>query len=277
MARRTGLGEGGMEATSVAGLLLLAVLVSGYLSRLSYVPLPLVQMALGALINSLGLATGVLDPALFFLLFLPPLLFIDGWRIPQDALRRDAGTILTLALGLVLATVLGMGWFIHWLVPAMPLAVAFALAAVIAPTDPIAVRAVATRHPVPARLMHLLQGEALLNDASGLVCMRFAVAAALTGAFSLTGALVSFAWVASGGLLIGAGVAWGVARIAAHTAVQGAQSGGSQILATLLLPFGVYLLAERLHCSGILAAVAAGLTMNLTEAWPWRADRKSVV
>ena len=271
MARRTGLGEGGMEATSVAGLLLLAVLVSGYLSRLSYVPLPLVQMALGALINSLGLATCVLDPALFFLLFLPPLLFIDGWRIPQDALRRDAGTILTLALGLVLATVLGMGWFIHWLVPAMPLAVAFALAAVIAPTDPIAVRAVATRHPVPARLMHLLQGEALLNDASGLVCMRFAVAAALTGAFSLTGALVSFAWVASGGLLIGAGVAWGVARIAARTAVQGAQSGGSQILATLLLPFGVYLLAERLHCSGILAAVAAGLTMNLTEAWPWRA------
>ena len=102
-----------MEATSVAGLLLLGVLISGYLARLLRLPLPLVQMALGALIHSLGLATGVLDPALFFLLFLPPLLFIDGWRIPQDALRRDAGTILTLALGLVLATVLGMGWFIH--------------------------------------------------------------------------------------------------------------------------------------------------------------------
>ncbi len=260
-----------MEATSVAGLLLLAVLVSGYLARKLRLPLPLVQMALGALIHSLGLATGVLDPALFFLLFLPPLLFIDGWRIPQDALRRDAGTILTLALGLVLATVLGMGWFIHWLIPSMPLAVAFALAGVIAPTDPIAVSAVTARHPVPSRLMHLLQGEALLNDASGLVCMRFAAAAALTGAFSLTGALLSFAWVAAGGLLIGAGVTWGVARIAAHTSGQGTQGGGSQILATLLLPFGVYLLAERLHCSGILAAVAAGLTMNLTDAWPWRA------
>jgi len=260
-----------MEAIGVAGTLLLAVVVSGTLARLLRLPLPLVQMALGAAIHGLGLAAGVLDPALFFLLFLPPLLFIDGWRIPQDALRRDAGTMVTLALGLVLATVLGMGWFIHWLIPAMPLAVAFALAGVIAPTDPIAVSAVAARHPIPARLMHLLQGEALLNDASGLVCMRFAVAAALTGAFSLPGALVSFGWVAAGGLLIGAGVTWGVARIAARTTAQGTQGGGSQILATLLLPFGVYLLAEHLHCSGILAAVAAGLTMNLTDAWPWRA------
>ncbi len=260
-----------MEATGVAGTLLLAVVVSGTLARLLRLPLPLVQMALGAAIHGLGLAAGVLDPALFFLLFLPPLLFIDGWRIPQDALRRDAGTMVTLALGLVLATVLSMGWFIHWLIPAMPLAVAFALAGVIAPTDPIAVSAVAARHPIPARLMHLLQGEALLNDASGLVCMRFAVAAALTGAFSLPGALVSFGWVAAGGLLIGAGVTWGVARIAARTTAQGTQGGGSQILATLLLPFGVYLLAEHLHCSGILAAVAAGLTMNLTDAWPWRA------
>lgn len=260
-----------MEATGVAGLLLLAVVVSGYLARLVRLPLPLVQMALGAAMHGVGLAAGVLDPALFFLLFLSPLLFIDGWRIPQDALRRDAGTILTLALGLVVATVLGMGLFIHWLIPAMPLAVAFALAGVIAPTDPIAVSAVAARHPIPARLMHLLQGEALLNDASGLVCMRFAVAAALTGTFSLTGALASFVWLAAGGLSIGAGVTWGVARIAAQTTVQGTQGGGSQILVTLLLPFGVYLLADRLHCSGILAAVAAGITMNLTDAWPWRA------
>ena len=83
-----------MEATGIAGTLLLAVVVSSTLARLLRLPLPLVQMALGAAIYGLGLAAGVLDPALFFLLFLPPLLFIDGWRIPQDALRRDAGTIL---------------------------------------------------------------------------------------------------------------------------------------------------------------------------------------
>ena len=170
-----------MEATGTALILLLAVVVSGYLARLAHLPAPLVQLALGAGMTYAGVGAVVLDPDIFFLLFLPPLLFLDGWRLPKDALRRDAATILMLALGLVLFTVLGMGVFIHWLIPSTPLAVAFALAAVIAPTDPVAVSAIAARTPVPARLMHILQGESLLNDASGLVCMRFAVAAALTG------------------------------------------------------------------------------------------------
>ena len=263
-----------MESTSIALILLLAVVVSGFIARLSHLPAPLVQLALGAAIYWAGLNSAVLDPELFFLLFLPPLLFLDGWRLPNDALARDAATILKLALGLVVFTVLGMGLFIHWLLPAMPLAVAFALAAVIAPTDPIAVSAIARRSPVPRRLMHILQGEALLNDASGLVCLRFAVAAALTGSFSLGGALVNFAWVAAGGLAIGAGATWLVARVASRATAQAGQDGGAQILVTLLIPFGVYLLAERLHCSGILAAVAAGVTMSVTDAWPWRATTR---
>ncbi len=260
-----------MESTSIALILLLAVVVSGFVARVSHLPAPLVQLALGAAIDWAGMSSAVLDPELFFLLFLPPLLFLDGWRLPKDALARDATTILKLALGLVVFTVLGMGLFIHWLLPVMPLAVAFALAAVIAPTDPIAVSAIARRSPVPRRLMHILQGEALLNDASGLVCLRFAVAAALTGSFSLGGALASFAGVAAGGLAIGAGSTWLVARVASRTTAHAGQDGGAQILVTLLLPFGVYLLAERLHCSGILAAVAAGVTMSFTDVWPWRA------
>ena len=263
-----------MESTSIALILLLAVVVSGFIARVSHLPAPLVQLALGAAIYWAGLNSAVLDPELFFLLFLPPLLFLDGWRLPKDALARDATTILKLALGLVVFTVLGMGLFIHWLLPVMPLAVAFALAAVIAPTDPIAVSAIARRSPVPRRLMHILQGEALLNDASGLVCLRFAVAAALTGSFSLGGALASFAGVAAGGLAIGAGSTWLVARVASRTTAHAGQDGGAQILVTLLIPFGVYLLAERLHCSGILAAVAAGVTMSVTDAWPWRATTR---
>ena len=260
-----------MESTSIALILLLAVVVSGSIARVSQLPAPLVQLAMGAAIYWAGLDAAVLDPELFFLLFLPPLLFLDGWRLPKDALARDATTILKLALGLVVVTVLGMGLFIHWLLPVMPLAVAFALAAVIAPTDPIAVSAIARHSPVPRRLMHILQGEALLNDASGLVCLRFAVAAALTGSFSLGGALVSFVSVAAGGLAIGAGSTWLMARVASRTTAHAGQDGGAQILVTLLLPFGVYLLAERLHCSGILAAVAAGVTMSFTDVWPWRA------
>jgi CPA1 family monovalent cation:H+ antiporter len=267
-----------MEATAVVLLSLLAVVVSGLLARVSRLPVPLVQMALGAATAATAAATGLaavkLEPELFFLLFLTPLLFLDGWRIPKDALRREAPTILKLALGLVLFTVLGMGLFIHWLVPAMPLAVSFALAAAISPTDPIAVSAIVARTPIPARLMHVLQGEALLNDASGLVCMRYAVAATLTGVFSWADALASFAWLALGGLALGSGGTWVVARAATWASQRWGEDGGAQILITLLLPFGVYLLAEQLHCSGILAAVAAGVTMSYTDRWPWRAGTR---
>jgi CPA1 family monovalent cation:H+ antiporter len=263
-----------MDATIVVLLSLVAVVISGLLARVSRLPVPLVQMALGAAIHYSGLYTVVLDPEVFFLLFLPPLLFLDGWRIPNESLVRDAATILKLALGLVLFTVLGMGLFIHWLIPTMPLAVAFALAAVISPTDPIAVSTLAKTSPIPRRLMHILQGEALLNDASGLVCMRFAVAAALTGSFSFGAALASFAGLAVGGLAIGAGTTWLVARCAAWAADRWGEDGGAQILVTLLIPFGVYLLAEQLHVSGILAAVAAGITMSFTDLWPWRASTR---
>lgn len=263
-----------MEVTGIVLLSLLAVVVSGLLARVSHLPLPLVQVALGTGIAATGLVAVKLDPALFFLLFLPPLLFLDGWRIPKDALRRDAPTILTLALGLVLFTVLGMGLFIHWLLPTVPLAVAFALAAAISPTDPVAVSAIAARTPIPARLMHVLQGEALLNDASGLVCMRYAVAAALTGAFSLPGALGTLLWLAFAGLAVGFGVTWCVASVAAWAAGRWGEDDGVQILSTLLLPFGVYLLAEAVQGSGILAAVASGVTMGFGARWPWRASTR---
>src|SRR5471032_2061808 len=92
------------------------------------------------------------------------------------------------------------------MIPAMPQAVAFALAAIISPTDPVAVSAIAARTPIPKRLMHILEGESLLNDASGLVCFRFAVAAALTGKFSLASASLTFLWLALAGLAIGVGV-----------------------------------------------------------------------
>jgi CPA1 family monovalent cation:H+ antiporter len=91
--------------------------------------------------------------------------------------------ILMLAIGLVIFTVVGMGFLIDWLIPAIP-PVAFALAAILSPTDPVAVSAIASKTPIPPRLMHILEGESLLNDASGLVCFRFAVLAALTGNFS---------------------------------------------------------------------------------------------
>ncbi len=256
-----------MESVTISLFLLLAVVVSGWLSRLSpvSVPTPLVQIALGAVI---ALTTGAavdLKPDVFFLLFLPPLLFYDGWKIPKEGLFRDKGTILQLALGLVVFTVLGIGLLIHWMIPVMPLAAAFALAAIISPTDPIAVSAIATKVPIPKRLMHILEGEALLNDASGLVCMRFAVAAVVTGSFSLVDAFGAFLWMAIGGIAIGVGVTWAITRVKGMIARHIGEDAGSQVLISLLIPFGAYLLAEEFHCSGILAAVAGGIAMSYAE------------
>lgn len=256
-----------MENITIILFLLLAVIVSGIVSRVVPLPFPrpLFQIALGAAIGLVADWRVTLDPEIFFLLFLPPLLFLDGWRIPREELFKDGKTVLELALGLVVFTVIGMGFFINWMIPSMPLAVAFALAAVVSPTDPIAVSAIAQRVPIPKRMMHILEGESLLNDASGLVCLRFAVAAALTGAFSLHEAAINFIWVALGGIIVGVGITWAVARAKGWVSRHYGEDGGAQVLISLLIPFGSYLAAEHLHCSGILAAVAAGLTMGFVE------------
>ncbi|HEV7816894.1 MAG TPA: cation:proton antiporter, partial [Janthinobacterium sp.] len=194
-----------MQTVSLILILVLTVVLCGFIARLSWVhvPLPLIQIAAGTVLASLLGVPLPLDPDIFFLLFIPPLLFLDGWRIPKGAFFSDARPILMLAIGLVLFTVAGMGYFIDWLIPAVPLAVAFALGAILSPTDPVAVSAIAAGHPIPARLMHILEGESLLNDAFGLVCFRFAVAAAVSGSFSFGAASLSLLQAAGGGVAVG--------------------------------------------------------------------------
>jgi monovalent cation/hydrogen antiporter len=140
-----------VKTIAVVLFLLLAVVVSGAFTRMSPVllPRPLVQIALGSIIALVANLGVTLKPDIFFLLFLPPLLFLDGWRIPKEGLFRDKGTILELALGLVVFTVVGVGFFISWMIPEMPVAIASALAAIVSPTDPIAVSAIASRVPTP--------------------------------------------------------------------------------------------------------------------------------
>jgi monovalent cation/hydrogen antiporter len=140
-----------VKTIAVVLFLLLAVVVSGAFTRMSPVllPRPLVQISLGSIIALVANLGVTLKPDIFFLLFLPPLLFLDGWRIPKEGLFRDKGTILELALGLVVFTVVGVGFFISWMIPEMPVAIAFALAAIVSPTDPSAVSAIASRVPTP--------------------------------------------------------------------------------------------------------------------------------
>ncbi|HEV3422779.1 MAG TPA: Na+/H+ antiporter [Paraburkholderia sp.] len=257
-----------MEIVFTVLILLLAVAVSGIGTRVLpfKLPLPLVQIAFGALLAwpRLGLHV-TFDPEIFMMLFIPPLLFADGWRIPKRELFMARRAILMLALGLVLMTVLAVGYFVHALVPAISLPVAFALAAVLSPTDAVALSGIAGKNRIPANLMHILEGEALMNDASGLVALKFAIAAALTGVFSLRDASLSFVIIALGGLLTGAAVSWLFSVTSArflNLTEDGDPAPG--VVMTLLIPFAAYLFAEHFGWSGILAAVAAGMMMNYT-------------
>ncbi|MDE2600065.1 MAG: Na+/H+ antiporter [Rhodocyclaceae bacterium] len=244
----------------------LAVVVSAFVARLlpGRIPLPLLQIGIGAVLSMFGLGVNF-DSHLFLLLFIPPLLFLDGWRIPKGAFFSDWGSILTLAIGLVVFTVIGLGYFIDWLVPAMPLAVAFALAAILSPTDPVAVATVTANAPLPSRLMHILEGEALLNDATGLVCFSFAVAAVLTGGFSFGHAALSFLFVGGGGVVVGVLVPWSIGWLNQQLVKRAGEEPGIQILISLLIPFAAYLVAERIGVSGILSAAVAGIAMHYSE------------
>lgn len=255
-----------MHTINIILVMLFAVIVSTYIARLApiKIPLPLFQIFIGALLSWSGFQV-VFDSHLFLLLFIPPLLFLDGWRIPKGVIIHDWPIILSLAIGLVVFTVIGLGFFIHWLIPAIPLAVTFALAAILSPTDPVAVSAISANSPIPSRLMHILEGESLFNDATGLVCFSFAVAAAMTGVFSIGDASLKFLVVAGGGVIVGIAISWVVGLLNSLLIKRVGEDAGINILISILIPFAAYLAAEHIGVSGILAAAMAGIASHYYE------------
>ncbi|MEI7074390.1 Na+/H+ antiporter [Pectobacterium versatile] len=255
-----------MEIFFTILILTLVVSLSGVVTRILpfQIPLPLMQIALGAILAwpQFGLHVDF-NPELFMVLFIPPLLFADGWKTPTREFLRHGREIIGLALVLVLITVVGIGYFIYWMVPGMPLIAAFALAAVLSPTDAVALSGIVGEDRIPKKLMGILQGEALMNDASGLVSLKFAVAIAMgTMVFTVSGATLEFMQVALGGLLAGVGVTWLFGKSLRVISRWSGDDAATQIVLLLLLPFASYLIAEHIGVSGILAAVAAGMTIG---------------
>lgn len=250
-----------MELFFTILILLALVGVSNILSgKFPLVPVPLMQIALGIVIAAIPSGLHMhLEPELFFVLFIAPLLYNDGKHVSRSELWKLRVPILVLAVGLVFATVFLIGYAIHWMIPSIPLPVAFGLAAILSPTDAVAVSSLAGRIRLPNNLMHLLEGEALMNDASGLVAFKFAIAAALTGSFSLANASVSFLFIAIGGLGVGAVTALLVSGFRIWLRRSGLEDETMHMLIHLLTPFALYMIAERLGVSGILAAVAGGV------------------
>ncbi|WP_147194161.1 Na+/H+ antiporter [Pantoea sp. MBD-2R] len=255
-----------MEIFFTILILTLVVSLSGVAARIIpfQIPLPLVQIAMGALLAwpTFGLHVDF-DPELFLVLFIPPLLFADGWKTPTSEFLNHGREIIGLALVLVLITVVGIGYLIYWLVPGIPLLPAFALAAVLSPTDAVALSGIVGEGRIPKKIMSILQGEALMNDASGLVSLKFAVAVAMgTMVFTVSGASLEFVKVAVGGLLAGIAICWLYGKSLRLLSRWSGDDPATQTVLLLLLPFASYLIAEHIGVSGILAAVAAGMTIT---------------
>ncbi len=241
--------------------LLLAVAIFALLARRFHIPYPILFLIGGLLIGLLsGFIPSIpkirLDPELVFLFFLPPLLYPAALFTSWRDFRANLRPISFLAVGLVLFTTVAVAMLAHYFMN-LPLAAGFVLGAIISPPDAIAATAIAERLNVPRRIVTILEGESLVNDATALVAYRFAVVAVLTGSFSLARASIQFFIVGIGGILVGLAVGWLAVRF--HKRVDDAPI---EITVSLLTPFVAYLSAERLGVSGVLAVVTAGLSLG---------------
>ncbi len=254
-----------MEYLVIALLYVGAVLVSSVLDQfLRGVSLPLVQMAVGVAIYFFAdLPIDVtINSELFLVMFIAPLLFDESRNISNRILWDNRNTVLSLAIALVVVSVLVVGFVLHWLVLSISLAAAFALGAALGPTDAVAVASLGKTVKLGSRQKASLLGEALLNDASGIVSFQFAIAAAVTGSFSLADASWTFVVEFVGGIILGLFLGAIAFFIMQRMRRAGVESATVHVCFELFLPFFVYLVATRFHVSGILAVVAAGLLIS---------------
>ena len=249
-----------VEVFELVLVMLLAILTLHWIAtRLGFPPAVAFLIGGGALAFVPGLPVMTLDPNLALVLFLPPLLMDGAYFTPHWEFRRHLAGVLSLAIGAVIFTTVVVGAVTHWLIPTLPWAACFALGAIISPPDAVSARAVLQRVRLPRRMSMLLEGESLLNDATGLVLFRFAVAAALTGTFNASEAAAGFLVLAIGGVVVGAAVA-GLAVLLIRRL--GGEDEYLIISFSCLLCWAAYLAGEKLHVSGVIATVTAGLVFG---------------
>ncbi len=248
--------------TELVLICLVAVALLAIVARKIRIPYPIL-LTIGGVVLALipELPKIHLEPDLVFDLFLPPLIYpaavFTSWRDFRTNLRP----ILLLAIVLVLLTMAAIGFLFHWLV-GLPLAVGFVFGAIISPPDAVAALSVTQHLRVPRKIIVILEGESLVNDATSFISFRFAVAAVMTGAFSLGQASLQFLLVATGGICVGLAVGWLVTQVQKRL-----DDPPVQTMLSLLTPYVAYFCGERLHVSGILAVVIAGMYYG------WRAPR----
>ena len=254
-----------LETFEFVLIVLTCVAASSVIDKFVNVSIPVIQVVIGLLVALVlpSVQEVHLESELFMLLFIAPLLFNETRETNIRALLLNLNSILSLAIALVVISVLSVGYALHLMVPSIPLAAAFALASALGPTDAATVTALKSNIHLTHRQQTLLSGESLINDASGVVAFQFSVAAAVTGAFSLVDAAGSFTVLFVGGVAMGIVTGFAFSAINAMLGRLGYEDTVANVLYEVLTPFLVYLLAETFHVSGVLAVVAAGLVIAL--------------
>jgi CPA1 family monovalent cation:H+ antiporter len=223
------------------------------------IPYPILLVAAGIAMGMIpGLPNITIDPEIIFLVFLPPILYGAAWETSWPDFKAAKRPITLLAIGCVIFTTCAVAWVAHTFIPNFGWAEAFVLGAIVSPPDAVAATAALKGLPVPKRVTTILEGESLVNDATGLIAYRYAVLAVTTGAFSLWAVGTQFLVVATGGIAIGLLCSWIFVWIHKITP----DNATNDTVLTFLAPFVAYLGAEAIHLSGVLAVVAAGLYMS---------------
>ncbi|CAN5586068.1 Na+/H+ antiporter [soil metagenome] len=247
-----------MQQVELVVALLAIIAIVGAISQKLRIALPILLVLTGMAISMApNIPPVLLEPDAVFFIFLPPLLYLDAYNTSWRQLK-DVGELVTIqAVGLVLATVGAVAVAIHTVVPGMPWTAALAFGAIVSPTDAVAASAIAKEVRLPKRLMEIIKGESLTNDATGLVAYQFAVAAVVTGAFSWQAAGTKFLYVALGGILVGLATGFVLVRLRTRL-----EHKPVEIIVSLLSPFIAYLTAEHLHASSVLSVVTAGMMLG---------------
>ena len=241
----------------ILSLLIIANIVSHYFVS---IPPSFLQIAAGILAALIIHVKIYVDTDWFLLAFIAPILFNDGNNFPKRELWKLKGPILGNAIVLVIISTLVGGVFVKFLIPRLPWATAFTLVAVLSPTDPIAVQSIAKKAHIPDKLMHLISGESLINDASGLICFKYGVAATVTGAFSLQNATIDFFHISIVGALVGAAMIWIFNGVRLYLINQGVDDSILHAIIQIIIPFIIYYVAEDVFdVSGVVAVVIAGI------------------
>ena len=239
--------------------LLFAVSMLYMLSQKLKISYPILLVIAGLVIGFMpGMPHVELDPDIVFLIFLPPLLYAAAWNTSWKEFWENKRPIGLLAFGLVIFTSTAVAFLSHAIIPDFPLAYGFLLGGIISPPDAVAATSVLQNLNIPKRIVTILEGESLINDASSLIVFRFSLAAILTGSFSLGTATGNFFLVAGMGVIIGIAIAFIIFWV--HKLLP--TDAGTDTAITLISPYMMYVTAEQFHFSGVMAVVSGGLFLT---------------